>query len=769
MNRRARWKLAIVVAVVVVISAIGWLPPLARRLGLPGPTVFTQNRLLLGLDLRGGVQFALKVNADEVLGTGPTVTRDEIVAQAKDAIDRRINALGVTEPVIVVQGSQRDEILVQLPGYTDVDRARAILGATGRLEWRVVEAGPAVSPEALVTRGTPTTDAEVVAASAPIGPADRQVGQYYLLKKSAAVTGRDIRHAFTTHDELGRPAVGFSLTSDGGRRFADLTSANVGRQLAIVLDDRVQSAPFIDSAITAGQGIIRGGFSNPEAVNLALLLRSGALPVSLTFLDGSYVGPTLGARAVAAGLLASAAGLALVAGFMLVYYRRAGLNAVISIVANVAILLGLMAALDAAITLPGIAGLILTVGIGVDSNVLIFERIKDELRAGKSLRRAVAAGFDRVLLTIVDTHVATLVAAAFLFQFGSGAIRGFATMLSLGLLANLFTAIVLSRTVFEWTLSRGHRVTFGSARRTRPIVRRQIPVMAHRFSVLSIAGLLVAAGLTLTITRGVRLGLDFTGGTAVVTEFDEPVREEAVRSVIPGEAIVQRYGPASDHAMQIRLPRSSGATGEGDDRAGVRVIEAALDTSGLPASRTIGSTTIGPAAGEELQRKGAYAMAGALAGITAYLAVRFRPSFGAGAAIAVAHDLIVTVALLGLCGYDLDLNVVAALLTVAGYSVNDTIVLFDRVRERLRTSGGLAFDTAVNASTGDMLGRTLITSGTTFVAVLALYLLGGAVLHGFAFTMLVGIIVGTYSSVFVAAPVAAVVGRRSSDARRPAR
>ena len=765
MNRRLRWKLATVVAVVLVISAIGWLPPLAQRVGLPGPGVFTQNRLLLGLDLRGGVQFVLKVNADETLRSDPTVTRDEIVAQAKDAIDRRINALGVTEPVIVVQGDQRDEILVQLPGYTDVDRARAILGATGRLEWRVVEAGPAVSPEAFVTSGTPTADVEVVASSAPIGPADHEVAQYYLLRRSAAVTGRDIRRAFTTHDELGRPAVGFSLASDGGRRFADLTSGNVGRRLAIVLDDRVQSAPFIDNAITGGEGIIRGGFSNQEALNLALLLRSGALPVSLTFLDGSYVGPTLGARAVAGGLFASVGGLALVAGFMLVYYRRAGVNAAISIVANMAILLGLMAALGAAITLPGIAGLILTVGIGVDSNVLIFERIKDELRAGESLRRGIAAGFDRVFLTIIDTHVATLVAAMFLFQFGSGAIRGFATMLSLGLLANLFTAVVLSRTVFEWTLSRGRRVTFGSTRQLGPIVRRPIPVMAYRPAVLWIAGLIVAAGLTLTITRGVRLGLDFTGGTAVVTGFDGPVREEAVRGVIPGEAIVQRYGPASDHAMQIRIPRSSDATGDGDDQAGVHAIEAALAASGLPASRTMGSTTIGPAAGRELQRKGAYAMAGALAGITAYLALRFRPSFGTGAAIAVAHDLIVTIAMLGLCGYDLDLNVVAALLTVAGYSVNDTIVLFDRVRERLRTDGRVAFDTAVNASMGDMLGRTLITSGTTFVAVLALYLFGGTVLHGFAFTMLIGIIVGTYSSVFVAAPVAAVVGRRLRGAR----
>jgi SecD/SecF fusion protein len=761
MNRRLRWKLALVVAVVVVTSAVAWMPPLAQRIGLPGPRLLTQNRLLLGLDLRGGVQFVLKVNVNEVLGRDPSVARDEIVAEAKDAIDRRVNALGVTEPVIVVQGRQRDEILVQLPGFTDVDRARAILGATAKLQWRVVAAGPA-SREALINSGAAPGDVEVMATSAQSGQADREATQYYALRKSPAMTGSDIRRAVASHDELGRPAVHFSLTPDGGRRFADLTSANIGRQLAIVLDDRVVSAPVIDDPITGGAGIIRGAFSNQEAVNLALLLRSGALPVSMTFLDGSYVGPTLGARAVAAGVIASLGGLALVAAFMLVYYRRAGMNAVLSIVANLAMLLGLMAALGAVMTLPGMAGLILTVGIGVDSNVLIFERIKDELRAGQSLRRAVAAGFDRVLPTILDTHVSTLVAAACLFQFGSGTIRGFATTLSLGLLANLFTAIVLSRTVFEWTLSGGRLITFGPTRRASSVARRPLGVMTHRVAALWAAGVVVAACVTLTIVRGLPLGLDFTGGTAVVTGFDGAVSEEDVRAAIPGEAVVQRYGPASDRAMQIRIPRSVHAEAGDDERAGVHAIEAALGVSRLPASRTLGSTSIGPAAGRDLQRKGAYAMAGALGGLTAYLAMRFRPSFGAAATIAVAHDLVVTVAMLGLCGYELDLNVVAALLTVAGYSVNDTIVIFDRVRERLRTAGTIAFDAAVNASVGDMLGRTLMTSGTTFVAVLSLFLFGGVVLHGFAFTMLVGIVVGTWSSVFVAAPVAAAIqGRRS--------
>jgi SecD/SecF fusion protein len=403
--------------------------------------------------------------------------------------------------------------------------------------------------------------------------------------------------------------------------------------------------------------------------------------------------------------------------------------------------------------------LILTIGMGVDSNVLIFERIKEELRAGQSLRRAITSGFDRVFLTILDTHVCSLVAAAFLFQFGSGAIRGFATMLTLGLLTNVFTAVVLSRTMFQLTLAQGWRVTLGSARLGRLLSRGPIDFMAYRTGALWALGAVIAAGLTVSMIRGLPLGLEFASGTSVIAEFNDRVNEEDVRRAIPAAAVVQRYGAAPDRTVQIRVAQTTGTNG-GDDQVGVRAIQAALDSSSLPTSRIIGSTTIGPSIGRDFQRRGAYAMAGALAGITAYLAMRFRPSFAAGAAIATAHDLIVTVAALSLAGYDLDLNVVAALLTVAGYSVDDTIVVFDRVRERLRTMRREKIGEAVNAAVTDTLGRTIITSGTTLAAVLALYFFGGTVLNSFAFTLLVGIVAGTWSTVFVAAPVAALMARR---------
>jgi preprotein translocase subunit SecD len=276
---------------------------------------------------------------------------------------------------------------------------------------------------------------------------------YYLVRKVAAVSGKDLRNARPTIDENNQPAVSFTLNTDGGRRFGTVTGENIGRNLAIVLDGRVQSAPRIDGRITT-DGRIYGAFTQEEVQNLSLILRSGALPASLTYLEERTIGPTLGADSIRAGVLASLVGLLLVISFMLVYYKLSGVNAVVALLFNLIILLGLMAYVGAVMTLPGIAGFVLTMGMGVDSNVLIFERIKEELATAKGVKQAVGAGFDRVLLTILDTHVASLIAAAFLFQFGTGAIRGFAMTLTIGLLSNVFTAYFVSRTLFELSLSR---------------------------------------------------------------------------------------------------------------------------------------------------------------------------------------------------------------------------------------------------------------------------------------------------------------------------
>jgi preprotein translocase subunit SecD len=381
--------------------------------------------------------------------------REQSVNQALQTMDRRVNELGVAEPVIA-RHTEANQILVQLPGVTDVARAKDIIKRTALLELKLVEQGP-FSDETQARQAFNNNvppDLQILPGNADRSAQGGAAGTvYYVVRRVPAVTGRDLRNARPSLDENNRPAVSFSLNSDGAVRFGNFTQANINRQLAIVLDNRVFTAPNINSRID-NEGIIQGNFTNQEANDLALVLRSGALPASLTYLEERTVGPTLGAESVRSGVTAALGGLLFVILFMLFYYRLAGLNALTSIVVNLIILLGLMSYLGSTMTLPGIAGFILTIGMGVDSNVLIFERIKEELQSAKGVKQAVAAGFDRVFLTILDTHVASLIAAAFLFQFGTSNIRGFATTLTIGLLSNVFTALFVSRTMFELVLSR---------------------------------------------------------------------------------------------------------------------------------------------------------------------------------------------------------------------------------------------------------------------------------------------------------------------------
>ncbi len=408
----------------------------------------------------------VQTNFDRSSGAGGTYTftmrpniainlRDEAVVQARQTIERRVNELGVTEPSIAQQGTNGDQILVQLPGVTDVERAKSIIQSTGKLELKIVEQGPSPTKETLLVNGQVPDGMEIVPGSSG-SPGDSGT-VYYLLKKAAAVTGRDLRTARPSLDQNNLPAVSFTLNTDGGRRFGKVTSENIGRQLAIVLDDRVQSAPRLEGRITT-DGQIFGSFTQEEVANLALILRSGSLPTRLSYLEERTVGPTLGADSIRSGIISSVVGLLLVVGFMLVYYRLSGINAVVALLFNLVILLGLMAYIGAVMTLPGIAGFVLTMGIGVDSNVLIFERIKEELEAQRGVRASINAGFNRVFWTLVDTHIAAGISCAFLFQFGTGPIRGFAVTLFIGLLSNLFTSIFVSKTLFEVALSNRQQV-----------------------------------------------------------------------------------------------------------------------------------------------------------------------------------------------------------------------------------------------------------------------------------------------------------------------
>jgi preprotein translocase subunit SecD len=383
------------------------------------------------------------------------VIRSQTVDLTMNNIRNRIDQFGVTEPVIQKYGgSDSDQMLIQLPGTEDTDRARAIIETTALLELKLVDAGPFPSESAAAANygGSipPNLELHQLDKRHTASPA------FFTTQNRAAITGRDLKSAFLSRDANGHAAVTFNLTAEGARRFAELTGQNIGKRLAVVLDGTIQSAPEIFTRIS-DSGIIEGGASGlppEEAQDLALVLRSGALPASIRNLGEEIIGPSLGAASIRAGVTAALIALTAVAVFMLVYYRMAGVNAVVAMILNIALLLGAIAWFGITLTLPGIAGVTLTIGVGIDSNVLIFERIREELRAGKADAVAVATGFNRVFVTLVDTHLAALISAAFLFLFGTGPIKGFAVALVIGLVSNMFTAVFVSRTLFEWSLAR---------------------------------------------------------------------------------------------------------------------------------------------------------------------------------------------------------------------------------------------------------------------------------------------------------------------------
>ena len=387
-----------------------------------------------------------------LLSAAASSVRDGAVRQALQTIRNRVDGYGVTEPIIQRQGLTGDRLLVQLPGVENPERVKALLRNTALLELKTVESGPALTRQELIdaSGGSVASNTEILAAK----PEDGLPGGFYAVNAEPVVTGRDLRTARMSQDELGLPAVSFTLNADGARKFAEFTGANIGRQLAIVLDDEIFSAPVIEGRI-AGNGQISGSFTVTEAEDLALVLRSGALPASIRYLEERSVGPSLGRESIDRGVLSASIGFAIVVAFMLVYYRGAGINAVVALALNLVVVLSVMNALGATLTLPGIAGIILLIGMAVDANVLIFERIREELDVGKTVRSSIDSGFAKAFSAIVDANITTLIAAVFLFQFGTGPVKGFAVTISIGVLASMFTAIFVSRVLFDlWTRRR---------------------------------------------------------------------------------------------------------------------------------------------------------------------------------------------------------------------------------------------------------------------------------------------------------------------------
>ena len=737
MRTKRIWLRLLVIAAVAAASAWTIYPP--------------RDTIKLGLDLKGGAHLVLRIKGDP----GPTEIREQTIEQAQRTVERRVNELGVAESVVARYGDG-DQILVQLPGVADVEQAKQIIKSTAQLRLTLVESGPFATSDAAVAayNGSLPDGLEVLPGPAK---ANGTSNLFHVVRRAAAVTGGDLRDVRQARDDFSQPAVAFTLKPEAGLRFGDFTSRHVNRPLATVLDNRVTAVATIIDRIEE-RGLITG-LTHDEMVEQVINFRSGALPADLEYVEEHTVGAALGEAAIRSGVAASIGGLTVVALFMLGYYRLSGLNALISILLNLLILIAMVAYVPVTMTLPGIAGLILTIGMGVDSNVLIFERIKEELAKTRSASAAITAGFDRVWITIVDTHVTSLIAAAVLYHFGTIPIRGFATTLTIGLLANVFTAVFVSRTIFDVTRWRRRTPAAPlSIGRFVAAPRRVIDFSRWNVSAIVLSLAIIGAGLITMTTRGLPLGIDFSGGTLVVVEFAGPgATETDVRAAVaplPGDEVVQRFGPAGARQWLIRLPQIP--LEETGDRleAGAERVTQALRAAAVPAFEIVDRQLVSAAISTDLQRRGVAATVTSMVAIAAYIAARFRPSFAVGAIAATLHDVLITLACLSWAGYDLSLSVMAALLTIIGYSVNDTIVVFDRVRENRRVLPKETLASVVNISVNQTLTRTVITAGTTLLAVLSLYLFGGEALKGFAFTMLVGIVTGTYSTVFIASAVA---------------
>jgi SecD/SecF fusion protein len=593
------------------------------------------------------------------------------------------------------------------------------------------------------------------------------IRRLYVLGRDPIMTGADLQDATAGRDpQFNQSQVQFTLTRRAGRDFAQVTGANVGKYLAIVLDNRVMSAPVIRSRIAERGQIDLGQAPLEEASDLALLLRAGALPGRLTVVEERTVGPSLGQDSIDQGMVAGLIGLASVIAIMIGFYRLAGTLAVIALGAYVLILLGALAALDATLTLPGMAGFILSVGMAVDSNVLIFERIREELDRGRAPRTAVDEGFTMALSAIIDTNVSTLLAGLVLFQFGTGPVKGFAVTLSIGIVASLFSAIYITRTLFMIHMRRraptapvsigkhGEGRLFGNANYQYIERRKQAYVASGALMALGVAAMIFNQ---ISIGSWFKYGVDFTGGSLIQVEFSQPVTAGDVRDAVGAETQVTTFG--EENVFVLRAPGGEGTT----QTEITQGIENALDGAfGADAFEIVRTELVTPTVGEELQRTALIAVVLSFVLHLIYLAIRFEFRFGLAAVMATAHDIVLTLGFLALFRVEVLLPTIAAVLTISGYSLNDKIVVFDRIRENLKARGARKEGqiALIDRSINETLPRTVMTGLSVLATLLALLFFGPLVLREFTLVMLLGIICGTYSSIFIGSPALIEIQKR---------
>lgn len=694
------------------------------------------------------------------------------VSQSLEIIRNRIDQFGVAEPVIVRQG--KDEIIVQLPGVKDPKRALSLIGQTAQLEFKIVVSDASINLPELISKASAEglwregesreklnealkrflPDETEVYFEKDVEPqTQREISTPILIKDQILMTGDMVKDAqVRVGGTFNEPYVSLDLTGRGSKVFGKITSDNTGKRLAIVLDDVVRSAPVIREKILGGSAQISGSFTYEEASDLAIILRVGALPAPVSIIQNLTVGASLGQDSINKGLTSGLLGTFLVLLFMIVYYRISGVIANFALLLNILFVFAGLAALQATLTLPGIAGIILSIGMAVDSNVLIFERMREEFALGKSVRSGVESGYSKAFSTIVDSQVTTLITALALFLFGTGPIKGFAVTLSLGVTFNLFTTLFATRLVYD---------VLYSTRKLKPISflaflkKPEIDYMKLKKISFAVSGVLVLIGLIAfgqIIGGKGNLGVDFTGGSLLQYKADKAFELNDVRKVFTGSKVdgVELQPVTSENRLIVKIKKSEEVVGADT------VLISSLLTENLPDHNFVleSQSEIGSSISDMLRNKALQAIAISLLGVIIYLALRFDIRFGVAAAIATFHDVVVVLGICWIMNVEITLLIVTALLTLAGYSLNDSVVVFDRIRENMRKQNlDLDFSSTINLSINEVISRTIVTSLTSGLVLVAIFILGGTVIHDFSFALLAGLVVGTYSSIFVASPI----------------
>src|SRR5437762_987516 len=698
-----------------------------------------QERITLGLDIKGGTSFLIRlVAADKVLNK-------VMLDQAVEVIRKRVDYFGTGEPIIGPVGT--DRILVQLPGLkpAQIQEARDQLSKVAKLEFRMVypdngqrlkdidEGKEVIPPEYRIETYKPHAE-----------PNEPVKEERLLVKKKADLGGDRVTesHAYYGNDGW---TVQMKFDSEGAKKFGDITAANVGHRFAIVLDGVIQSAPVIKTAIYGGDAVITGGrMGEPEARGLASVLENPLqTPVSIE--EERSVSPTLGMDSIRASVFAGLLGLAITLVCVAIYYKIPGLVANLALIINLILLVGALTMFHFVLTLPGIAGIILTIGLSVDANVLIYERLREEMALGKSLKVALNTAYEKAFSSIFDANVTTLITAAILFWKASGPVKGFAISLSLGILASLFTALIVGRNCLGWLVDTGKvkRISM-----LHLISAQNINFLGKGFIACMCSLALLLAGSFAFYKRGERnFGVDFRGGDLITLSAPGKIDIGQVRGALKpiglADASIQESTQVGRSYITIRTPLNT------SDKVEKQVMQT-LPGSGF---RVEGSERVGALVGGELAKNSLIALGLGILGILIFVTFRFQLSFAVGAIVALLHDVLMTVGVFALFGRELTLTIVGAVLTVAGYSINDTIVVYDRIREGLASGRRGTIEEIMNSSINQTLSRTILTSTVTLIPILCLFLFGGAVLRDFSLAIIIGVVVGTYSSIFIASPI----------------